>query len=119
MKLLLDEMLSPSIARELCSRGRDVRAIKGHAEWESLSDCEVMDLARREERAIVTNNLRDYRPLHHAAITPGGRGHFGMVFMAGNYRPAKHDVGRIVSALEAKLSDHPGERDIADGETWL
>jgi len=42
-----------------------------------------------------------------------------MVFMAGNYRRTKHDVGRIVSALEAKLSDHPGERDLADGETWL
>ena len=42
-----------------------------------------------------------------------------MVFMGGNYRRTKHDVGRIVSALEAKLSDHPGERDLADGETWL
>ena len=119
MKLLLDEMPSPSIARELRSRGHDVTAMKENAEWESLSDPEVMDLARREHRAVVTNNLRDYRPLHHAAITPGGGGHFGMVFMAGNYRRTKHDVGRIVSALEAKLSDHPGERDIADGETWL
>jgi len=119
VKLLLDEMLSPSIARELCSRGRDVRAIKGHAEWESLSDREVMDLARREQRAIVTNNLRDYRLLHLAAITPGGRGHFGMVFMPGSYRRTKHDAGRIVAALEAKLSEHPGGRDLVDGETWL
>ncbi len=119
MKLLLDEMLSPSIARELRSRGHDVSAIKENAKWESLSDREVMDLARREHRAIVTNNLRDYRPLHSAAITPGGHGHFGMVFMPGSYRRTKHDAGRIIAALEAKLSEHPGERELADGETWL
>lgn len=112
-------MLSPSISRELRLHGHEVGAIKGHCDWESLSDLEVMHLARREHRAIVTSNLRDYRPLHQASVTPGGRGHFGMVFMPGSYRRTKYDAGRIVAALEAKLSEHRGERDLADGETWL
>jgi hypothetical protein len=119
VKLLLDEMLSPAIARELCTRGHDVEAINGRPEWESYDDAEVMSLARREHRAIVTNNLRDFRPLHHAAIAPGGPGHFGMVFMPGGYRRTKANVGRIADALEAKLAEHRGERDLENGETWL
>lgn len=119
LKLLLDEMLSPVIAERLRARGHDVEAIAGHAPRRALSDDEVLDLARSERRALVTNNLVDFRPLHHDAITPGGQGHFGMVFMAGDYRRTKADVGRIVSALCARLDEYPGESDLANGETWL
>ncbi len=42
-----------------------------------------------------------------------------MVFMAGNYRRTEADTGRFVTALEAKLAEVPGERDLANGETWL
>lgn len=119
MKLLLDEMLSPTIARELRSNGHDVEAIKGDARREGLSDLEVLELARRERRAIVTNNLRDYRRLHQAALTPGGEGDFGMVFVPGGYRRTKRDIGRIVRALEAILREHPDDDALANGETWL
>jgi hypothetical protein len=77
-----------------------------------------MDLARAQRRAVVTNNLVDFRPLHHEAIRPGGPGHFGMVFMAGGYRRTKADTGRS-SRLEAKLAEFPGEHDLANGKTWL
>lgn len=119
MKLLIDEMLSPVIARELRSRGPDVTAIKGSSGHESLTDPELMDLARRQRRAVVTNNLRDYRPLHHAAITTAGPGHHGMVFMPSGYRRTKSDTGRIVSALEAVLLRYPGEDDLANAEAWI
>ena len=119
MKLLLDEMLSPAIARELQSRGHDVESVSGRSDWQALSDAEVMEIARRERRAIVTNNLRDFRPLHHEAIVPGGSGHFGMVFVPGGYRRTKADIGRIVTALERKLDEFPGDEDLAGGETWL
>lgn len=118
MKLLLGEMLSPDIAAQLRSRGHDVEAIKG-SDHEKLSDPQVMDLAREQQRALVTNNLRDYRPLHAEAITPGGPGHFGMIFMPSTYRRAKEDTGRIVAALEAKLAEYPGDEDLANGECWL
>jgi hypothetical protein len=78
-----------------------------------------MTLARTERRAVVTNNLRDYRPLHSDAITPGGPGHFGMISMPGTYRRTKEDTGRIIAALEAKLTEYPGDEDLADGESWL
>jgi predicted nuclease of predicted toxin-antitoxin system len=79
VRLLLDEVLSPAIARDLRERGHDVLAVAEHPGWAALSDPEVLAVARTERRAIVTNNLRDYRPLHSDAITPGGPGHFGMV----------------------------------------
>ncbi len=116
---MLDEMLSPAIARELRARGHDVQAVAGHSEWAALSDPEVMAPARTERRAVVTNNLCDYRPLHADAVTPGGPGHFGMIFRPGSYRRTKADVGRIISALEAKLTEYPGDEDLANGECWL
>ena len=119
MKLLLDEMLSPAIARELRSRGYDVEPVAGNPDREALSDPEALALARAKHRAVVTNNLRDFRPLHHEAITPGGAGHFGMIFMPGSYRRTKADTGRIIAALEAILAQHPGENDLANGEAWL
>jgi len=119
VKLLLDEMLSPAIARELRSRGHDVESIAGSPDREALSDPEVLAFARTEHRVVVTNNLRDFRPLHHEAITPGGAGHFGMIFMPSNYRRTNADTGRIIAALETLLAQHPGEKDLANGEAWL
>lgn len=119
MRLLLDEMLSAVIAQQLRARGHDVEAINGHPLHEGLADSEVLDLARSERRALATNNLVDFRPLHHEAITPGGAGHFGMVFIAGSYRRTRANTSRIVAALEAKLQQYPGETDLANGETWL
>lgn len=119
MKLLLDEMLTPDIGRELRARGHDAEAVAGNPDWEGLSDSQIMVVARTERRAVVTNNLRDYRPLHSEAITPGGHGHFGMIFVPGSYRRTRADTGRIIASLEAKLVQYPGETDLANGEAWL
>ena len=119
MRLLLDGMLSPAIARELSARGHDVQAVAGHPEREALSDPDVLALARAERRAVVTNNIRDFRPLHVEAVLPGGPGHYGMVFMPGTYRRTRDDIGRIVAAVEAKPGQYPGERDLINAEEWL
>lgn len=119
MKLLPDEMLSPAIARELRHRGHDAEAVAGHPDREALSDPEILALARAEHRAAVTSNLPDFRPPHHEAITPGGQGHYGMVFIPGTYRRTRADTGKIVTALQALLAQYPGETDLANGEAWL
>ena len=119
MKLLLDEMLSPAVAREPRARGHDVEPVAGHPDREALSDPEVLALARAEHRALVTNNLRDFRPLHHEAITPGGAGHFGIIFMPGAYRRTRADTGKIIAALEVILTNCPGEADLRNAEAWL
>jgi hypothetical protein len=103
----------------LCARGHDGQAVAGHPEREALSDPDVLALARAERRAVVTNNIRDFRPLHVEAVLPGGPGHYGMIFMPGTYRRSKNDIGRIVAALEAKLGQYPGEEDLVNAEEWL
>jgi hypothetical protein len=76
-------------------------------------------LARQQQRAIVTNNLRDFRPLHAELIAPGGTGHAGMIFVPTSYRLTKGHVGRITKALEVELAAYPNDYDLANGETWL
>jgi uncharacterized protein (DUF433 family) len=63
----------------------------------------------------------DERIEHNARATAEAHeaGHFGMIFLPGDYRRTKADVGRIVIALQATLVQHPGESDLANGETWL
>jgi predicted nuclease of predicted toxin-antitoxin system len=119
VKLLLDEMLSPAIARELRARGHDVEPVAGNPGREAMPDPEVLTLARAEHRAVVTNNVRDFRRLHNEAITPGGPGHFGMIFIPGSYRRTSADTGKIIAALEGILTRHPGEADLANGEARL
>jgi hypothetical protein len=119
LKLLLDEMLSPVIAQQLRLHGYDVEAIAGDPAREDLPDRDVMELARSEHRAVVTNNVDDFRPLHNEAIASGGARHFGMVFMPGDYRRTTADVGRIVTALQVILDQFPAESGLANGETWL
>lgn len=111
-------MLSPEIAELLRRRDYDVQAIAASAHAE-LSDPEVLDLARSQQRALVTNNVRDFRPLHIAAVQAGGAGHYGMVFMAGSLRRSKADIGRIADALERKLKQYPGLDDLANAEELL
>jgi hypothetical protein len=62
--------------------------------------------------------VRDLRPLHVEAILPGGPGHYGMIFISGNYRRTKSDIGRIIAALETKLKQYPGDEDLVSAEEW-
>jgi hypothetical protein len=119
LKLLLDEMFSPLVAAELRAHGHDAVAIKERAEWQSLSDPEVVALAQTERRAVVTANLRDFRPLHAELVAPGGDGHLGMVFVPASFLLTRGATGQIVAALEARLAEYPGDEDLANGETWI
>jgi hypothetical protein len=96
-----------------------VEAVKEHPDWEGLPDQDLVAMARREQRAIVTTNLRDFRPLHVELITPGNAGHAGFVFVPTTYRLTRADTGRLVTALEAKLAEYPGGADPDNGETWV
>jgi hypothetical protein len=39
-----------------------------------LDDAGVLEPARAQQRAVVTDNVRDLRPMHVEAIQPGGAG---------------------------------------------
>lgn len=80
MKLLLDEMISPRIARELRDRGFDVQAIKAdRPELEAVADGEVLRRAAAERRTLVTNDVLDFQLIHNQLLA-ADEAHYGIVF---------------------------------------
>ena len=80
MKLLLDEMISWRIAAELRKRGHDVVAVKrDRPELERQPDGTVLEAAAAEFRAVVTNNVRDFR-VAHARTLARGEPHYGVIY---------------------------------------
>lgn len=86
MKLLLDEMYPSLIARELRARGHDVVSVH-ESPGSGTSDELVLDHARSDGRAVVTENVRDYRPLAEALLVAGDS-HAGIVFTTDKRWPA-------------------------------
>jgi len=110
VRLLLDEMISPTIAREFRARGHDVVAVEN--ERPDLMSCADHELVRRlasEQRAIATNNVKDYRPIHDRFLGIG-RSHHGMIFTSDDTLPRnKASLPLWVATLEAVLAAHPGD----------
>lgn len=104
-------MFSPAIARRLRKRGHDVEPVAGHPEREAVADPDVLALARTERRG----HQQSARP----PLAPARRDHprrarpLRHIFVSGGYRRTKADTGKIITALEAILTQHPGERDLA------
>jgi predicted nuclease of predicted toxin-antitoxin system len=63
VKALLDEQLSPEIAMLLRQAGYDVVAVTERDDLAGRSDPIVLEIATNEGRAVITNNIKDFRPL--------------------------------------------------------
>ena len=114
MKLLLDELYPSLIARELRARGHDVVSVH-EAPGRGTADEDVVDDARRERRAVVSENVRDYRPLAEALLAAGGS-HCGLVLTTGKRWP-RRDPGALIAGLDQMLKSTPEQP--VDSELWL
>lgn len=117
MNLLLDEMWPSSIALQLRHRGHDVVAVAERPELRSQPDSAIFSVALAEDRAIVTENVGDFRRLAADAIQQG-QSYPGLVLTT-NRRFLRHDprtAGRLVTALDHLLS---AGLDVASREHWL
>jgi len=114
LKLLIDEMYPSLIARELRARGHAVASVH-ETPGRGAPDDDVLDHARSVGRAVVTENVRDYRPLAEALLG-AGESHAGLVFTTDKRWP-RNDPGALITALEALLSSTLGQP--VDGELWL
>ena len=92
-------------------------AVAERVELRSKPDEIVFGVAQAEERAIVTENVRDYRVLaaHHLAR---GAIHHGLVFTTNRTFPrhSPSPTGRLIIALDHLLSATPDGR---NREFWL
>jgi predicted nuclease of predicted toxin-antitoxin system len=114
LKILLDEMYSVDIADELQSRGHDA-ASAHRTPGRGTPDDEVLDRARADGRAVVSENVADFRPLAEALLV-AGESHAGVIFTTQKRWP-RSDPGSIITALDELLKatlDQP-----TDLELWL
>lgn len=110
MKLLLDEMISPRVARELRSQGFDVQAVKGdRPDLEAEVDREIVRRMAVEQRAVVTNDVLGFQPIHNR-ITTAGEEHYGIVFTEDATMPRnKASVQLWVRTLKGLLDANPAD----------
>jgi len=80
-RLLLDEMLSGTIADQLRRRGYDVVAVVEDVSLVSTSDEELLAHATEQQRVLVTANIADFAAIASDWRT-GGRVHHGIVYVA-------------------------------------
>jgi predicted nuclease of predicted toxin-antitoxin system len=110
VKLLLDEMISPRIARELREQGHDVQAVKkDRPDLASRGDRELVRQMATERRAIVTNDIADFQEIHDQFLAAGDE-HQGMVFTFDATMPrTKEAIPQWVQTLTQLLVDHVEE----------
>jgi hypothetical protein len=110
VKLLLDEMYAPVVAEQLRSRGHDVVSVHDadYRRLEGALDEEVFAAAADQGRALVTENVPDFRRLEADALARG-KAHASLVFTSNRQFPRGQPgtIGQLVEALHELLSETP------------
>jgi len=108
VRLLLDEMYPAALAEHLRARGHDVVSVHDadYQHLEGVPDAEVFAAAIAAERALLTENVADFRRLETDALgrdAPCPR----LIFTTNRQFPRGQasTVGRLVRALDAALAE--------------
>jgi hypothetical protein len=116
VKALLDEQLSQQIAVELRNRGRDVIAVGERVDLVGRSDRQILDVACEEARAVITNNIKDFRPLAAERLARG-ISHSGLILVPSTRTRTRAAAGRLADAIEAVLAGNPAG--LESSERWI
>lgn len=100
VRLLLDEHVSPGVARLLRERGVDAVALRDwhRGQFLSLADDEVLRAAHQEQRTLVTFDVHSI-PLVIRFFAESGIDHSGVVFVSVK-TIGQGDVPGLARALE-------------------
>lgn len=110
-------MWSADIAVQLRRHGFDVVAVSERPELRGQPDPKIFSVAQAEERAVVTDNVIDFRPLA-ASAGMSNQSHSGLILTT-NRRFPHHDprtIGRLVKSLAELVSS---QEDLTNREYWL
>lgn len=118
VQLLLDEHYAEAIAAALRTTGHDVVSAVSDAELRGTSDPELFRYAAETNRRIVTENIKDFRPLLLQAIAAGSPVAALLLVPPRRFPRGRGDrAATIVAALRGWL-DHP-DADRRPVEDWL
>jgi Domain of unknown function (DUF5615) len=116
-RLLTDEMFSPSIAAALRDRDDDVIAVAERGDLRAMSDGEVFAWATSQGRWLLTENVKDFRPILLRALqadTPVT----GILFTSARSFPrSRKNPGPLIEAIHAWMLSGPPEPPLT--EDWL
>ena len=116
MRAVLDEQLSPQIAALLRQAGYDVDAVADRENLVGRSDRIILEVAYNEGRAVVTNNVKDFRPLA-AEWLAQGRVHAGLILLPSTRTRTRDAIAAVAAAIENVLRDHPDG--LNGSERWI
>ena len=118
MRLLLDEHYANEIAVQLRAAGHDAvtvseRGLKG------IDDESLLALAASDDRALLTNNARDFLPLV-ARWAGSGDDHCGLLLTSDSSMPrGRNSIGLYVQSLRQLMDANPDTRALANQVRWL
>jgi hypothetical protein len=118
---LLDELYSPEIARQTRSRfGHDViHAIEAGFAGSQFADMNVLEWAWQNGRCVLTENVKDFMPLHHDMLARGDH-HAGLIFTDPSQFPrSKSTIGLFVASLDLFVRTRPNDLTLLDQVEWL
>ena len=102
--LLLDEMFSDDIARQLRSNGYDVISVVTDPARVGLPDDQLLAYATGEGRALVTANIKDFVPLD-TRYRAASQSHAGLILVSTKTFPQNRGFpSAVTTALAALLS---------------
>lgn len=116
-RLLLDEMFSPAIAAALRDMGHDVIAVAERSEMRAMTDEEVFAWAASQGRWLLTENVKDFRPLLLRALQ-ADISTAGILYTSNRTFPrTRKNPGPLIQAIHAWLLSGPPEAPLT--EDWL
>jgi predicted nuclease of predicted toxin-antitoxin system len=116
VKALLDEQLSPHVAVLLGDAGFDVVAVADHEDLVGRGDALILEVATSEQRAVVTNNIKDFRALAAERLARG-RTHPGLILVPSTRTRTRACSALVAAAVGRVLGDHPDG--LAGSERWI
>lgn len=118
MKLLLDEHYAIEIAAQLRAIGQDGMTVS-ELGMTGIEDEPLLALASSENRALLTNNARDFMPIV-ARWATSARDHCGVLLTSDSSMPRhKGTIGLYVKTLRAIMDSNPAPQALANQVRWL
>jgi predicted nuclease of predicted toxin-antitoxin system len=116
VKALLDEQLSAQVAVLLRQIGHGVQAVTERPDLMGRSERIIFEVASSEGRAVITNNVKDFRPLA-AEWLAQGRVHAGLILLPAARTRTRSAIAVLADRISTVLRDNPDG--LSGSERWI
>jgi hypothetical protein len=116
VKALLDEQLSAQITVLLRGIGHDVQAVSERPDLMGRADRIIFEVASSEGRTVITNNVKDFRPLA-AEWLAQGRVHAGLLLLPAARTRTRGAIAVLADRISTVLRDNPDG--LSGSERWI